>query len=130
MVINQALKDEKNAYIKYLIKQHSYVPEQTTTNQPKTLKCKRKLFKKKNLLKKYIVHTLGINTLEESIIKPDNLEEMEFLAIQTLEFYNQIQMLNSCISDKCVAKCTSSMTAGDRYEFLWKSPGQSKPRRW
>jgi len=48
------------------------------------------------------------------------------VAVNTVDFFNQISMLYGTIQDYCTAENCPIMTAGPRYEYHW-SDGSSKP---
>ncbi|KAJ3024149.1 hypothetical protein HKX48_005549 [Thoreauomyces humboldtii] len=87
----------------------------------KTFKAKKQFFQgtKRDQLQKYIVKTLGGESLRAAVELPPDASREEWLAVNTVDFYNQINLLYGCISEYCTAQNCPTMTAGPRYEYLW-----------
>ncbi|KAI9096536.1 MOB1 protein [Phlyctochytrium arcticum] len=95
----------------------------------KTFKAKRQFFQgtKRDQLQRYIVKTLGGASLREAVgIPPDTFRD-EWIAVNTVDFYNQINLLYGCISEYCSPENCPTMNAGARYEYLW-ADGKSIPK--
>ena len=48
--------------------------------------------------------------------------ENEWLAVHTLDFYNEVSLLYGTVSEFCTRESCPSMTAGSKFEFLWQDP--------
>ncbi|KAJ1534677.1 MOB kinase activator 1B [Nowakowskiella sp. JEL0078] len=82
---------------------------------------------KRDNLHKYIVKTLGGDRVSDAIKIPVDTNRQEWIAVNTVDFFNTISLLNSCLSDFCTIHFCPTMTASARYEYLW-SEGVSKPQ--
>ncbi|KAI8821068.1 Mob1/phocein [Fimicolochytrium jonesii] len=87
----------------------------------KTFRAKKQFFQgtKRDQIQKYIVKTLGGNDIWAVVEVPPNTSREEWIAVNTVDFYNQINLLYGCISEYCTRESCPSMTAGPRYEYLW-----------
>ncbi|KAI9359266.1 MOB kinase activator-like 1 [Zopfochytrium polystomum] len=91
-------------------------------NQQKTFKSKKQFFQgsRRDRLQHYIVATMGTGNLRAAVVLPDEATSRnEWLAVNTVDFFNQINLLHSCVSDYCNNEACPSMRAGPRYEYLW-----------
>ena len=43
----------------------------------------------------------------------------EWLAVNTIEFYNDINVLYGILTEFCTAESCPTMSAGPKYEYLW-----------
>ena len=43
----------------------------------------------------------------------------EWLAVNTIEFYNEINVLYGILTEFCTAESCPTMSAGPKYEYLW-----------
>lgn len=58
--------------------------------------------------------------------KGENLNE--WLALNTIEFFNEISLLYGCLTEFCTSKTCPTMSAGPVYEYLWADGNKtSKP---
>ncbi|KAJ1548663.1 hypothetical protein HK405_000925 [Cladochytrium tenue] len=88
----------------------------------KTVKNKNPLFQspKRDRLRNYIVATMGSGNMRDAVKLPDgSTSKEEWLAVNTVDFFNQINFLQGCVSDYCTNDSCPSMRAGPRYEYLW-----------
>eukprot|EP00741_Cyanophora_paradoxa_P011509 tig00020557_g11118.t2 len=87
----------------------------------KTFKPKKTLAPTpKNLhLKQRIDATLGSGNLREAVALPPGEDLNEWLAINTVDFYNQINLLYGTITEFCTPQECPVMSAGPKYEYLW-----------
>lgn len=70
-------------------------------------------------LKQHIDATLGSGNLREAVLLPPGEDLNEWLAVNTVDFYNAISMLYATLADYCTdAKCPT-MCAGPKYEYRW-----------
>lgn len=71
-------------------------------------------------LKQHIEHTLGTGSVEDAVRLPPGEELNEWLAVNTVFFYNALNVLYQvldetlCTPDRCPVMC-----AGPQYEYLW-----------
>ncbi|RKO84377.1 mob as tumor suppressor, partial [Blyttiomyces helicus] len=95
----------------------------------KTFKAKKSFFQgtKRDQLQRYIVKTLGGGNLRAAVELPEETTREEWLAVNTVDFYNQINLLYGCVSEYCTGVACPAMTAGPRYEYLW-ADGKAVPR--
>eukprot|EP01121_Diplochlamys_sp_Union-15-3_P018956 TRINITY_DN7025_c0_g1_i1.p1 TRINITY_DN7025_c0_g1~~TRINITY_DN7025_c0_g1_i1.p1 ORF type:complete len:203 (+),score=27.47 TRINITY_DN7025_c0_g1_i1:88-696(+) len=75
--------------------------------------------KHQHQLHKYAETTFGGNNLKHCVKLPDGEDLNEWLAFNTLDFYNQISLLHGTISDYCTDKECPTMRAGPKFEYLW-----------
>ncbi|KAH9473007.1 hypothetical protein MJO28_001153 [Puccinia striiformis f. sp. tritici] len=70
-------------------------------------------------LKKYADATLGSGNLRSAVTLPEGEDLNEWLAVNTLDFYNQINMLYGTVTEFCTPTECPVMSAGSRYEYHW-----------
>ena len=89
---------------------------------------KEKTFKpKKNIkegskrfeLHKQLEATLGSGDLKGAVKLPPNEDLNEWLAVNIIDFFNQINLLYGSITEFCTPKTCPVMSAGTKYEYLW-----------
>lgn len=79
-------------------------------------------------LKQHIEHTLGTKTIEEAVNLPPGEDLNEWLAVNTVFFYNALNVLYRVLDETlCTAAGCPSMSAGPQYEYLWAFPGSRAP---
>jgi len=97
--------------------------------------AKQRTFKpKKNIpegtkqyqLKKYAEATLGSGNLRQAVILPEGEDLNEWLAVNTVDFFNQINMLYGTVTEFCTPHECPVMMAGPRYEYHWQDGLQFK----
>eukprot|EP01090_Pellita_catalonica_P009386 TRINITY_DN2044_c0_g1_i2.p1 TRINITY_DN2044_c0_g1~~TRINITY_DN2044_c0_g1_i2.p1 ORF type:complete len:184 (-),score=35.58 TRINITY_DN2044_c0_g1_i2:75-626(-) len=71
-------------------------------------------------LKKYAEATLGSGNLKKAVELPEGEDLNEWLAVNTVDFYNQISMLYGTITEFCTAQECPIMSAGAKYEYHWR----------
>ncbi|RKO97440.1 hypothetical protein CXG81DRAFT_13414 [Caulochytrium protostelioides] len=94
----------------------------------KTFKSRRQFFpnSKRDDMQKYIVKTLGGGDIYKAIKPPsDDIHVNEWIAVNTIDFYNQLNLLYGCVSDVCTRESCPVMSAGARYEYLWPATNAS-----
>ncbi|KAF9167515.1 MOB kinase activator 1B [Actinomortierella ambigua] len=85
---------------------------------------------RKYLLKEYVEQTLGSGNLRLAVRLPEGEDVHEWLAVNTVDFYNQINMLYGTITEYCTPQDCPVMSAGPKYEYHWKDNDQfKKPAR-
>ncbi|XP_065197968.1 MOB kinase activator 1A-like [Sycon ciliatum] len=75
-------------------------------------------------LMKHAAATLGSGNLREAVKLPDGEDMNEWVAVNTVDFFNQINMLYGSVSEHCTAESCPIMSAGPRFEYHW-ADGQS-----
>jgi len=70
-------------------------------------------------LKKYAEATLGSGNLRAAVKLPQGEDENEWLAVNTVDFFNQINMLYGTITEFCTDEACPVMAAGPKYEYHW-----------
>mmetsp|Transcript_20378 Transcript_20378/g.51448 ORF Transcript_20378/g.51448 Transcript_20378/m.51448 type:complete len:224 (-) Transcript_20378:107-778(-) len=63
--------------------------------------------------------TLGAGDLQGAVMLPEGEDKNEWLAVCTLDFFNQINLLYGAITEFCTNETCSCMTAGPQYEYHW-----------
>ncbi len=48
----------------------------------------------------------------------------EWLAVNVIEFYNEINLIYGCLSEYCTKEKCSTMSAGQLFEYLWADSNQ------
>eukprot|EP01100_Stratorugosa_tubuloviscum_P000987 TRINITY_DN121_c0_g7_i1.p1 TRINITY_DN121_c0_g7~~TRINITY_DN121_c0_g7_i1.p1 ORF type:complete len:215 (+),score=70.99 TRINITY_DN121_c0_g7_i1:128-772(+) len=74
---------------------------------------------KQHQLKRYAEATLGSGNLRLAVTLPEGEDLNEWLAVNTVDFFNQINMLYGTINEFCTPEECSVMSAGPKYEYLW-----------
>eukprot|EP01122_Echinamoeba_exundans_P011189 TRINITY_DN435_c0_g1_i1.p1 TRINITY_DN435_c0_g1~~TRINITY_DN435_c0_g1_i1.p1 ORF type:complete len:216 (-),score=60.46 TRINITY_DN435_c0_g1_i1:209-856(-) len=94
----------------------------------KLFQDKNKTFKPKKQInketKRYELHkqakaTLGSGNLKLAVKLPEREDINEWLAVNTVDFFNQINLLYGSITEFCTPKTCPVMSAGPKYEYLW-----------
>ncbi|KAJ5076075.1 mob kinase activator 1a [Anaeramoeba ignava] len=101
-------------------------------SKTKTFKPQRKIKEgtKQYELKKFADATLGSGNLHLAVVLPEGEDLNEWLAVNTVDFFNQINMLYGTITEFCTTDSCKVMSAGPKYEYHW-ADGQTikKPQR-
>ena len=50
----------------------------------------------------------------------------EWLAVNTVDFFNQINLLYGSVTEFCTPKTCAVMSAGPKYEYLWADGNKIK----
>ncbi|KAF2724026.1 hypothetical protein K431DRAFT_282292 [Polychaeton citri CBS 116435] len=81
-------------------------------------------------LKQFAEATLGNGSLKKVVQLPEGEDRDEWLAINVVDFYNQINLLYGAITEFCSPQSCPEMKATDEFEYLWHDPPQfPKPTR-
>merc|ERR1712137_1080584 len=64
--------------------------------------------------------TLGSGNLKAAVQLPDSEDQNEWLAVNTVDFFNQINLLYGSIGEFCTEETCPTMSAGTRYEYYWR----------
>lgn len=71
-------------------------------------------------LKQHIEQTLGSGTIEQAVKLPRGEDTSEWVAVNTVVFYNALNVLYSVLdSSLCTDDRCPTMSAGPQYEYLW-----------
>ncbi|KAM7018011.1 LOW QUALITY PROTEIN: MOB kinase activator 1A-like [Tautogolabrus adspersus] len=70
-------------------------------------------------LLKHAEATLGSGNLRQAVMLPEGEDLNEWIAVNTVDFFNQINMLYGTITEFCTETSCSVMSAGPRYEYHW-----------
>lgn len=70
-------------------------------------------------LQQYIEKTLGSGNLHQAVKLPPGEDLNEWVAVNTVDFFNQVNMLYGTLADFCTAETCPVMNAGPKYEYHW-----------
>ncbi|CAI5467847.1 unnamed protein product [Closterium sp. NIES-64] len=70
-------------------------------------------------LRKHIDATLGSGNLREAVRLPPGEDLNEWLAVNTVDFYNQVNLLYGTLTEFCTPEHCPTMSAGPKYEYRW-----------
>lgn len=70
-------------------------------------------------LKRHIDATLGSGNLREAVRLPPGEKEEEWLAVNTVDFFNAASVLYGALEEFCTPVTCPVMRAGRKYEYLW-----------
>lgn len=68
---------------------------------------------------KATLSTLGSGSMIEAVKLPKNEDPNEWLAVNTVDFFNEISMLYGTISEYCTKGTCPVMSAGPKVQYLW-----------
>ncbi|KAK8144980.1 Mitotic exit network component [Beauveria asiatica] len=71
-------------------------------------------------LRQYAEVTLGGGSLRKVVKLPEGEDENEWLAVNMVDFYNQINLLYGAITEFCSPQSCPEMKATDEFEYLWQ----------
>ncbi|GKU95899.1 hypothetical protein SLEP1_g9197 [Rubroshorea leprosula] len=77
-------------------------------------------------LRKHIDATLGSGNLREAVRLPPGEDLNEWLAVNTVDFFNQVNLLYGTLTEFCIPENCPTMTAGPKYEYRWADGVQIK----
>uniref|UniRef100_A0ACD5WQV3 Uncharacterized protein n=1 Tax=Avena sativa TaxID=4498 RepID=A0ACD5WQV3_AVESA len=77
-------------------------------------------------LKKHIDATLGSGNLRDAVRLPPGEELNEWLAVNTVDFFNQVNILYGTLMEFCTPATCPTMTAGSKFEYRWADGVQIK----
>ena len=98
-------------------------------DKAKTFRPKRnhRVGTKRYELHKHAQATLGTGNLHEAVTLPEGEDENEWLAVNTVDFFNEINLLYGVIAEFCTEQACPVMCAGPKYEYMW-ADGQTVKR--
>ncbi|XP_066347474.1 MOB kinase activator-like 1A [Miscanthus floridulus] len=90
-------------------------------NHQRTFRPKKSLSpgNKGTQLRKHIDATLGSGNLREAVRLPIGEDLNEWLAVNTVDFFNHINVLYSTLMEFCTPYTCPVMAAGPKYEYRW-----------
>ncbi|OHS93373.1 Maintenance of ploidy protein mob1 [Tritrichomonas foetus] len=71
--------------------------------------------------------TLGAGNFRQQVKLPDGADKYDWIALNTVEFYNQCVLLYTPISKYCTDHRCPEMTAGPQYQYFWQEDRRYKP---
>lgn len=63
--------------------------------------------------------TLGAGDIREAVRLPPGEDLFDWLAVNVTDFFNEVSLLYSLMSDICTPTCCPTMSAGPRFEYKW-----------
>ncbi|PNY04993.1 MOB kinase activator 1-like [Trifolium pratense] len=69
-------------------------------------------------LRKHIDATLGSGNLREAVKLPPGEDLNEWLAVNTVDFFNQVNLLYGTLTEFCTPENCRTMTAGPKYAIV------------
>ena len=90
-------------------------------DKAKTFRPKRnhRVGTKRYELHKYAQATLGTGNLHDAVTLPDGEDVNEWLAVNTVDFFNEINLLYGVIAEFCTDAECPIMCAGPKFEYMW-----------
>ena len=90
-------------------------------DKAKTFRPKRnhRVGTKRYELHKYAQATLGTGNLHDAVTLPEGEDVNEWLAVNTVDFFNEINLLYGVIAEFCTDCDCPVMCAGPKYEYMW-----------
>ncbi|GME65201.1 protein kinase regulator [Neofusicoccum parvum] len=81
-------------------------------------------------LKQFAEATLGSGSLRKAVQLPEGEDLGEWLAVNVVDFYNQINLIYGSITEFCSPQTCPEMKATDEFEYLWQdSENYKKPAK-
>jgi len=74
---------------------------------------------KRHKLSEYAKATLGSGNMKSAVVLPKGEDMNEWLAVNTVDFFNEISLLYGTITEFCTPSTCAIMSAGPQYEYLW-----------
>ncbi|KAH1557869.1 hypothetical protein KXX57_000086 [Aspergillus fumigatus] len=71
-------------------------------------------------LRQFAEATLGSGSLRKAVKLPEGEDLNEWLAVNVVDFYNQINLLYGAITEFCSPQSCPEMKATDEFEYLWQ----------
>ena len=71
--------------------------------------------------------TLGTGNLHDAVKLPVGEDVNEWLAIQSIEFYNEVGMVYGIVAESCTHAGCPVMCAGPNYEYAWADGLNTRP---
>ncbi|KAF8420103.1 maintenance of ploidy protein mob1 [Tirmania nivea] len=77
-------------------------------------------------LRQYAEATLGAGSLRQAVKLPEGEDLCEWIAVNVVDFYNQINLLYGSITEFCSPVTCPEMKATDEFEYLWQDSDKYK----
>ena len=74
---------------------------------------------KRHKLSEYAKATLGSGNMRQAVVLPKGEDVNEWLAVNTVDFFNEISLLYGTITEFCLPTTCPVMCAGPNYQYLW-----------
>ncbi|KAJ9080004.1 MOB kinase activator 1B [Entomophthora muscae] len=74
---------------------------------------------KQSKLKRYAEATLGPQYLRAAVTLPKGEDLLEWIAMNIVDFFNQINLLYGTVSEFCTSQSCPIMSAGTKYTYQW-----------
>jgi len=74
---------------------------------------------KRHKLSEFAKATLGSGNMRSAVVLPKGEDLNEWLAVNTVDFFNEISLLYGTITEFCTPSTCAVMSAGPQYEYLW-----------
>lgn len=85
---------------------------------------------KQHKLSEYAKATLGSGNMLNAVKLPVGEDKNEWLAVNTVDFFNEISLLYGTITEFCTTTSCPVMSAGPQFEYLWADGvKQKKPKK-
>ncbi|KAI1714605.1 mob1/phocein family domain-containing protein [Ditylenchus destructor] len=82
-------------------------------------RTRRNQFDARRELLRHASATLGSSSIKDVVKLPQGEDVNEWIAVNIVDFFNQITMLFGTISEFCTAESCPKMTAGASHEYFW-----------
>ena len=95
----------------------------------KTFRPRKEIPKGSNqhVLLEHAAKTLGTGNLKLAVMLPEGEDLNEWIAVNVVDFFNQINMLYGTLVDHCTDVSCPKMSAGAKYEYQWSDERNKKP---
>jgi len=70
-------------------------------------------------LSEYAKATLGSGNMQNAVALPKGEDLNEWLAVNTVDFFNEISLLYGTITEFCTPQTCEHMSAGSTFKYLW-----------
>jgi len=70
--------------------------------------------------------TLGSTNLRQAVKLPNGEDRNEWLAVNIVDFFNQLNMLYGTITEYCTQQTCPTMNAGPKFEYYWSDATTKK----
>jgi MOB kinase activator 1 len=64
--------------------------------------------------------TLGLGNMREAVLLPHGEDQDEWLAVNVVDFYNQLSMIYATITEFCTPETCPTMSAGGGFTYAWQ----------
>eukprot|EP00037_Helgoeca_nana_P032542 m.414310 g.414310 ORF g.414310 m.414310 type:complete len:225 (+) comp29313_c0_seq1:568-1242(+) len=74
---------------------------------------------RQHTLQEKMIKTLGSGNLQLAVKLPEGEDQNEWIAVNTVDFFNQLNMLYGTLTEFCTPETCPTMSAGPKYEYHW-----------